>query len=200
MCSTSISKKTNLELDISLSPKTCWALSFSKRLHHLYSFQIQNPVSHPGLLLLTHLQSEAIRGTISWTSLTSIPLVPALFQALVTSCLAIITSLWQTVQLSSIRPPHCQNNHPKTQIPEEFFCSKTFHSTQDKVKDPWWFSSSSPISLTSFIALRHAVPCVYIFAHAVPLTWISCLVSCHSKYISIFQKLHPGSPPPRIFP
>lgn len=105
---------TNLQLDISLFPKTHWAVHFSRKLHHLYIFQIQKSTSHPSLLSLTHLQSvRDIRDTTSLTSLASIHFLPAFFQALITSCLIIITSLWKTVQLSSIQPPHCQHNHPK---------------------------------------------------------------------------------------
>lgn len=126
MWSTGTSKTTNLQLGTSLSPKTCWAGHFSRRLYHLYSFQNQKSVRHPRLLLLTHLQSvKDNRDPVSSTSLMSIHLVPAFFQALVTSYLIIITFLWKTVQLSSIQPPHCQNNHSNSQIPEGL------HSIQD---------------------------------------------------------------------
>lgn len=201
MWSTGTSKTTNLQLGTSLSPKTCWAGHFSRRLRHQYSFQNQKSVRHPGLLLLTHLQSvKDNRDPISSTYLMSIHLVPAFFQALVTSYLIIITSLWKTVQLSSIQPLHCQNNHPNTQIPEGL------HSIQDyqQFKPGPTSLDALPyllpcvyMNLTPFTLLRNAPWCTCMFAHAVPLTWASCLPSSPGEYILILQILGCVSPPPR---
>lgn len=158
-------------------------------------------MSHPPLLLLTHLQLvRDIKDPISSASLTSIHFVPAFFQDFITSCLIIIISLWKTIQLSSIQPPQCQNNHPNTQISEGLHSiqdSEQFKLSPKSLDDLPYLLPYVYMNLIPFTALRNATSCIYTFAHAVPLVWTSCFPSSFGEYILILQILGQVSPPPR---